>query len=48
MIRRKKGVIIFTGGGLALEPFPEWTSLALGKAALRNMAISLFKLLAPH
>lgn len=48
MIRRNKGVILFTGGGLALEPFPEWTSLALGKAALRNMAISLFKELAPH
>lgn len=48
MIRRNTGAIIFTGGGLAFEPFPEWTSLALGKAALRNMAISLFKQLAPQ
>lgn len=48
MIRRNNGAIIFTGGGLALEPFPEWTSLALGKAALRSLALSLFKQLAPH
>lgn len=38
---------MFTGGGLSLEPFPEWTSLALGKAALRSLAIALYKDLAP-
>ncbi|WP_136806468.1 SDR family NAD(P)-dependent oxidoreductase [Desulfosediminicola flagellatus] len=48
MVSRNKGAIVFKGGGLALEPFPEWTSLALGKAALKNMAISLYKELAPH
>lgn len=48
MIRRGCGAILFTGGGLALEPFPEWTSLALGKAALRSLAISLFKDLSPR
>lgn len=47
MIERGSGSILFTGGGLSLEPFPEWTSLALGKAALRSLAISLFKYLAP-
>lgn len=47
MIERGKGAILFTGGGLALEPYPEWTSLALGKAALRNLAISLYKSLSP-
>ena len=47
MIERGGGAILFTGGGLSLEPFPEWTSLALGKAALRSMAISLFKELSP-
>lgn len=47
MIERGRGAILFTGGGLSLEPFPEWTSLALGKAALRNLAISLFKDLSP-
>lgn len=47
MIARKAGAILFTGGGLAFEPFPEWTSLAMGKAALRSLAISLFKHLSP-
>jgi len=47
MIARGKGAILFTGGGLALEPFPKWTSLALGKAALRSLAQSLFKELSP-
>lgn len=47
MLERGTGAILFTGGGLALEPFPEWTSLALGKAALRSLALSLFKELYP-
>lgn len=47
MIEQGSGAILFTGGGLSLEPFPEWTSLALGKSALRSMAISLYKELAP-
>lgn len=47
MIERGSGAILFTGGGLALEPYPEWTSLALGKAALRSLSISLYKDLAP-
>lgn len=48
MIERGHGAILFTGGGLSLEPFPEWTSLAMGKAALRSFAISLFKELSPQ
>lgn len=47
MIENGRGAILFTGGGLALEPFPEWTSLALGKAALRSLGLSLFKQLSP-
>ncbi len=47
MIEAGHGTILFTGGGLALEPFPEWTSLALGKSALRSLALSLYKELAP-
>lgn len=47
MVASEKGAILFTGGGLALEPYPEWTSLALGKAALRSLAFSLYKELAP-
>lgn len=47
MVAQGEGAILFTGGGLALEPYPEWTSLALGKAALRSFAFSLYKELAP-
>lgn len=47
-IDRGTGAILFTGGGLSLEPFPEWTSLALGKAALRNLGFSLHKELSPQ
>ena len=47
MVARGSGTVLFTGGGLALEPYPEWASLALGKAALRNLAFSLYKELAP-
>ncbi|MEO1291615.1 MAG: SDR family oxidoreductase [Pseudomonadota bacterium] len=48
MVRRERGALLFTGGGLSLEPYPEWTSLALGKAALRNLAFSLHKDLSPQ
>ncbi len=48
MMARGSGAILFTGGGLALEPYPEWSSLALGKAALRSLAFSLNKTLAPN
>ena len=47
MIEQGRGAILFTGGGLALEPYPEWCSLALGKAALRSLGLSLFKELKP-
>ena len=43
MRARKAGSILFTGGGLALEPYPEWASLAAGKAALRVYSIALHK-----
>lgn len=36
-----RGTILFTGGGLALNPHPQYASLAVGKAALRNLAYSL-------
>ncbi len=46
MKQRRRGTIIFTGGGLALEPYPLWASLGAGKAALRAYAIALQKELA--
>lgn len=42
-----RGTILLTGGGLALEPYPEWGSLAAGKAALRSVGLNLFKELLP-
>jgi NAD(P)-dependent dehydrogenase (short-subunit alcohol dehydrogenase family) len=43
MRARRFGTILFTGGGLALEPYPAWSALAAGKAALRSYAIALHK-----
>jgi NADP-dependent 3-hydroxy acid dehydrogenase YdfG len=48
MKQRRHGTILFTGGGLALDPWPQMTSLAVGKAGIRNLAHSLHKDLKPH
>lgn len=40
------GSILLTGGGLALYPSADYASLAIGKAALRNLAYSLHEELA--
>jgi short-subunit dehydrogenase len=45
---RGGGAIVFTGGGLALDPHPDFASLAVGKAGVRNLALSLAKELAPE
>lgn len=36
-ITNKTGKLFVTGGGFALQGDPQWTSLSLGKAALRNL-----------
>ena len=41
------GKILITGGGFALEPNPDYGSLGIGKAALRNLAFSLHQQLKP-
>jgi short-subunit dehydrogenase len=41
MKQRKKGTILFTGGGLALEPWAQMSSLAIGKAGIRSLARTL-------
>ncbi|WP_442599950.1 SDR family oxidoreductase [Neobacillus sp. D3-1R] len=35
------GTILLTGGGLALHPYSDYSSLAIGKAGIRNLAYSL-------
>ncbi len=47
MLEKNAGSIFFTGGGLAFEPMPRYSSLALGKAALRNLCFSLYAELKP-
>lgn len=49
MRRRGRGTILFTGGGLALDPtgWLDASSLAIGKAGLRSLAFSMNAELAP-
>ncbi|MEM7206277.1 MAG: SDR family NAD(P)-dependent oxidoreductase [Pseudomonadota bacterium] len=47
MRARGSGTVIITGGGLGIEPYPNWASLSIGKAALRSYTIALHKALAP-
>lgn len=46
--RRGSGTLLFTGGGLALEPQAQETALSIGKAALRHLALCLADELAPE
>jgi len=47
MKAKKQGAILITGGGQALNPLPLLSSLAVGKAAIRNLAWSLHSELKP-
>ncbi len=46
MVERRSGTILFTGGGLALNPLPSLGALAVGKAAIRSLALTFAKELA--
>jgi len=41
MQAQQQGVILFTGGGFALSPHPDFASLAIGKAGIRSLALTL-------
>lgn len=41
------GTILLTGGGLAIHPYADYASLAIGKAGIRNLAYSLQQELSP-
>ena len=43
MKEQKQGTILLTGGGFGLDPYPEFASLSIGKAAIRNLCFSLAK-----
>lgn len=40
-LEKKEGTLLFTGGGLALAPMAEYTTVSMHKAALRALAITL-------
>ncbi len=44
----KSGTILFTGGGLAFHPSAEYTSLTIGKVAVRSLAYCLGEELEPE
>ncbi len=48
MRHRKRGTILFTGGGSAVEPPVQVAALGIGKAGLRNLCFSLARELAYH
>jgi NADP-dependent 3-hydroxy acid dehydrogenase YdfG len=43
MFERKSGTILLTGGGVALQPHPDYLSLSIGKAGVRALAQGLFE-----
>lgn len=43
MTEAKAGTILFTGGGFALYPCPDYLSLSIGKAGIRTLALGLFE-----
>lgn len=47
MLERKRGTVISTSGGLALDPYPQWAALGAGKAALHNYIGALHKAVSP-
>lgn len=48
MMSRGRGTILLTGGGFAHEPAANYSSLSLGKAALRSLTFSLAQELGAH
>lgn len=43
MLAKKSGAILLTGGVLALKPVPEYITLGIAKAGIRNMTETLFE-----
>lgn len=48
MIERKRGTILFTGGGFAYEPAADYSSLSMDKAALRSLTYTLAQEMGMH
>ena len=48
MVERRRGTILFTGGGFAYEPAADYASLSMDKAALRSLTYTLAQELGTH
>lgn len=48
MVERRRGTILFTGGGFAYEPAADYASLSMDKAALRSLTYTLAQDLGTH
>lgn len=48
MTKRRRGTILATSGGLAFDPYPQWTALGAGKAALHNYIGALNRAVSPN
>jgi short-subunit dehydrogenase len=42
MVERGEGSILLTGGALGVTPHPDYLSLGIGKAGIRNLTLALF------
>lgn len=47
-LKKTGGAVLFTGGGLATAPQPQYGSLSIGKAGLRSLAFQLHQRLQPE
>jgi NAD(P)-dependent dehydrogenase (short-subunit alcohol dehydrogenase family) len=48
MKENASGTVLFTGGGLALNPYKDYTSLGIGKAGIRSLAFAYAQELEPE
>ena len=48
MLRETKGAILLTGGGSGLNSNPNFATISLGKAGIRNLALQLHQALQPE
>lgn len=47
MRKNASGTVLFTGGGLALNPYKDYAALGVGKAGIRSLALSFAQELEP-
>ena len=43
MMRNGSGTLLYTGGGFAMQPHPDFLSISVGKAGLRALVLGLFE-----